>query len=146
VSEGGVIQFTVIGIPQPQGSARAFVPKGWNRAVITGANSKNKPWRQEVSGMADNAMQNLSIVGKPKPVLVKCDFFFDRPKSQKKVLHKTTKPDLDKLLRSVLDAMTGIVFEDDSQVVACEITKGFGQPARVEITVRWPGPGFDDLL
>ena len=136
-----MIRFTVYGVPQPQGSARAFIPKRWDRAVVTGANAKNKPWRQQVSGMALVAMQNRSIVCRPNPVVVKCDFFFDRPKSQKMALQKTTKPDLDKLLRSVLDAMTGIVFEDDSQVTACEITKGFGQPACVRITVRGPGLG-----
>lgn len=29
------VSFTVLGTPQPQGSAKGFVPKGWTRAVIT---------------------------------------------------------------------------------------------------------------
>ena len=56
-------------------------------------------------------------------------FRFQKPKSAKKsVTQKVTKPDLDKLLRSVLDALTGIVWVDDSQVVIISARKDFGQP------------------
>lgn len=130
--------FTVIGTPVPQGSTRAFIPKGWTRPIITAANSKTKPWRQEVAGTADNEIFNTDF--KPlmdgEPIYIRVEFYFDRPKSTSaKVVHKVTKPDVDKLLRSVLDALTGIVFKDDSQVVECEILKRFGTPARAEIRI-----------
>lgn len=139
--EGGwqVIKFTVTGIPQPQGSARAFVPKGWKRAIITSDNKTLKPWRQDVADMAKRAMDSHSILARPGAVTVSVDFYFDRPKSQKKATHKTTKPDLDKTLRAIFDSLTGIVFEDDSQITACSATKGFGQPARAEIRVEGIG-------
>ena len=35
---GKVIQFTVYGRPEPQGSTRAFIPKGWKRATVTSDN------------------------------------------------------------------------------------------------------------
>jgi hypothetical protein len=35
----------------------------------------------------------------------------------------------------VLDALTGIAYEDDSQVCECRLAKAFGSPARVEIRV-----------
>jgi Holliday junction resolvase RusA-like endonuclease len=128
------IQFTVLGVPQPQGSSKAFIPKGWTRAIITSANAKNKPWRQETASCAINAMIGRAFMDGAVELVV--DFYFDRPKSQKKSLYKTTKPDVDKLIRSVSDAMTGIVFRDDSQIVQIISRKAFGSPARAEIQVR----------
>lgn len=135
-----MICFTVLGAPQPQGSARAFYVKSLGRSVITSANKNLKPWRQQVSGCAIEAMADKKkIVERPSAVKVHAHFFFDRPKSQKKALAKTTKPDADKLLRSIFDSLTGIVFEDDSQVVECAATKWYGSPARVEIIVEAEG-------
>jgi crossover junction endodeoxyribonuclease RusA len=128
--------FTVFGVPVPQGSSRAFIPRGWTRPIITAANSKTKPWRQEVAGACLARLNGTSSPVSEMPVIVKVAFFFDRPKSTKKsVQHKTTKPDVDKLARSILDALTGIAFADDSQVIELHVTKGFGSPARAEIAV-----------
>ena len=130
------LSFIVYGIPQPQGSTRAFIPKGWTRPIITAANSKTKPWRQEVAGaaLAEIRSKSATFPVREGPVFARVEFFFERPKSVKGE-HKTTKPDLDKLIRSVFDALTGIVFRDDSQVMTCEATKRFGSPARAEITI-----------
>ena len=134
----GNLNFTVYGTPVPQGSAKAFIPKGWNRAIITGANKKTKPWRQEIAGAAVSAMQKqgVTMLEREHPVSVRAEFYFAKPKSTKKsVIAKTTKPDVDKLLRSVLDALTGMVFEDDSQVIEVTGLKLFGTPERVELTI-----------
>lgn len=134
--------FVVYGTPQPQGSTKAFIPKGWKRPIITSTNAKNKPWRQEVAGVALAEIEKLNVsfvdpfrpLMEGQPVFASMEFFFDRPKSVK-CSHKTTKPDLDKLLRSVFDALTGVAFKDDSQVMCVEATKRFGSPARVEIKI-----------
>ena len=59
------VEFTVHGTPQPQGSAKAFIPKGWKRAIITSDNRSLKPWRQDVSAMASEAMQLAGVGGYP---------------------------------------------------------------------------------
>jgi len=131
------LSFTVIGIPQPQGSSRAFVPRGWNRAIITTANAKLKPWRQEIAGTAQVAMieSKLSLL-EDVPLSIKALFFFEKPRSAKKSLrHKITKPDADKLLRGLLDSLTGIVFRDDAQITTCYVRKEFGLPSRVEVSI-----------
>lgn len=129
------IQFTVHGIAQPQGSSRAFIPKGWSRAVITSANPKNASWREEVASQAINAMMGKLVM--EGAIFLVVEFYFERPKSLKKsAIYKITKPDCDKLVRSVCDAMSGIVFRDDSQVVQITCRKAFGSPARAEIQVR----------
>ena len=133
-----ILSFTVHGIPAPQGSTRAFIPKGWSRPIITAANKKTKPWRQEVAGAALTAMEKdlLSCAGRNIAFRLIVVFRFQRPKSVKaSILEKTTKPDTDKLIRSVLDALTGILWEDDSQVVEIIARKEFGTPS-AEITIQ----------
>jgi Holliday junction resolvase RusA-like endonuclease len=48
---------------------------------------------------------------------------------------KTTKPDLDNLIKFVLDAMNGIVFLDDSQITHIEADKNYGEGQGTFITV-----------
>ena len=130
--------FIVYGMPQPQGSTRAFIPPGWTRPVITSDNSRLKPWRQELAQTAMVAMREsgAKMAARGVPVSIALTFCFEKPKSQRKTaFHKTTKPDLDKLLRAVLDALTGIAYEDDAQVCECRVAKVFGSPARLEVNV-----------
>jgi Holliday junction resolvase RusA-like endonuclease len=111
------LTFTVYGVPQPQGSSRAFVPKGWTRAVVTSANPKNKGWRQLVAEGASRALADHRG-GFQGPVRLQVSFWLPRPKTLPKgVSQHTKRPDTDKLIRSVNDALTGVVGRDDSQVV-----------------------------
>jgi Holliday junction resolvase RusA-like endonuclease len=48
----------------------------------------------------------------------------------------TTRPDVLKLARAVKDALTGVVWRDDAQVVDERLAKRFEEPARVEVRVR----------
>jgi Holliday junction resolvase RusA-like endonuclease len=132
-----VIEFTVYGRPQPQGSSRAFTPKGWKRPVITSDNPKLKSWRQEASIAALTAMRGKEMLVRPTPVFLEATFYFARPASlSKKRILPTVKPDCDKLARGLFDSITGIVFEDDSQVVELLAKKGYGLPERTEVKVR----------
>ena len=133
------ITFTVYGTPIPQGSMKAFTPKGWNRPILTSDNKRTKPWRQEIAGTVREVMDRLKLEYIPKNagVRVECCFYFLKPKSTKKsVTHKTTKPDIDKLGRAVLDSLTGIVFVDDSQVTQLGLMKDFGDRERVDIRIQ----------
>lgn len=122
--------FTVFGTPKPQGSMRGFVRGG--RAVLTSDNRALKPWRQEIS-LAAIATRPEIIDG---PVALKLQFYFAKPKSRPKAwLEPACKPDLDKLCRAACDALTGICFNDDAQVIALAAEKAYGLPERVEITV-----------
>lgn len=121
------IRFFVPGIPAPKGSTRAFFVKALGRAVITNANAKTKPWEQAVRAEALNAVDPHYPT--TQPIAVHATFYFSRPKGHYRTNGEVkpgapgrhvTKPDLDKLERALLDAMTGIVFVDDSQV--CELS------------------------
>jgi Holliday junction resolvase RusA-like endonuclease len=133
-----VLNFTVYGRAQPQGSTRAFIPKGWSRAIITSDNPRLKSWRQELARAAmaaccDAEMDEFPVTVRV-PLQVALRFYFSRPKKVN-CQHKTTRPDVDKLMRAALDGMTGIVYHDDSQVSHAMVSKEFGDPQRVEIYV-----------
>ena len=131
-----VIAFVVLGTPVPQGSMKGFIPKGWNRPILTSDNSKTKPWKQQISGTA--AALNVAGFERDIPVCVDIDFYFLRPASAKKRKGMTVKPDKDKLERAVYDALTGILFADDAQVVDGRVRKLYaaqGEPARAEIRI-----------
>jgi len=51
----------------------------------------------------------------------------------------TTKPDIDKTVRAIFDALKGILIHDDSQVVelhACKRYRKPDEPERVEIELQ----------
>lgn len=131
-----MIRFTVYCKPEPQGSAKAFMPKGWKRPIITSDNKNLKSYRQEVAQAALLECRGVQFV-KHTPVDVMLSFFLKRPESvPKKRVLPCVKPDIDKLIRATLDAMTGIVFLDDGQVVRVSAAKQYGSPERVEVMVR----------
>lgn len=134
------MKFVVYVKPQPQGSSRAFVRGG--HAVITSDNVKLKPYRHTVTAVVrqDCIDQgwNLPLAGKHVPVGIGLQFFFERPPSiPRKRIEMVVKPDLDKLIRATLDALKGVLFADDAQVVAMDPSprKHYGSPERVEITI-----------
>ncbi len=113
-------RFQVRGLPQPKGSARAFMIRG--RPVITSTTRNLKQWEQLVR------YQLQDFAGPPweGPVSLSLTFYLPRPKSApKRVQHPATRPDLSKLLRSVEDALTGIVYRDDAQIVSLTAVKAF---------------------
>lgn len=124
------LTFTVFGTAQPKGSARAFVPKGWTRAVVTSDNPKNKGWQQLVAEAASRALgaESFYVAG---PVQLTVVFYLPRPKAIKdRLVPHLKKPDLDKLLRSVKDGLTKVVWLDDSQVIAIHAEKRYAAPGQ----------------
>jgi crossover junction endodeoxyribonuclease RusA len=126
--------FTVYGTPQPQGSMKAFA-RG-KRIIVTSDNTKLEPWRQQVSGTALAAAIDQKFLRIPRPlgVALTLRFYFERPKSVK-YPDKSSRPDLDKLERAICDALSGIAYDDDSQVTRVTKSKDFGMIARTEIVV-----------
>jgi Holliday junction resolvase RusA-like endonuclease len=115
------VTFRVFGIAQPKGSTRAFIPKGWRRPIITTDNPKSKGWQQLVAEQAQAvAAEGLFL----SPVALTVTFHLPRPQSlPKRVVQHTKKPDLDKLVRSTKDALKGVLYGDDAQVVELRARK-----------------------
>lgn len=121
------MRIVVYGVPIPQGSTRAFIPKGWTRPVITAANAKTKPWRQAIIDACMTTLPPDKPIDKTAPMRLDVVFYLPRPKSApKSVVRPAKKPDLDKLVRAVSDALTDAgVWKDDAQVVGISAAKAF---------------------
>lgn len=138
-----VIAFTVYGRPRPQGSKSAFVVKG--RAVMREASEHVKDWRQQIASVAIETMDGKAPLTQAVKLVVV--YHFQRPKShygtgknanQVKAsapLEHTQKPDLSKLVRALEDALTGIVFKDDSQVASLNCGKQWSLRDFTEVEV-----------
>jgi Holliday junction resolvase RusA-like endonuclease len=136
------VRFTAFVKPEPQGSSKAFIVKGkWgksDRAVITSDNKDLKSFRSEVTREALLALtaEDISrpMAAKHVPVSIELDFYFQKPQSvSKKRTEMVVRPDADKCIRSCLDSCTGVLFEDDAQVVSIVARKHYGTPERVEV-------------
>ena len=119
------LRFRVFGIPVPQGSTRAFVVKG-RPPIITTASKGLGAWRNAIAASVEGrTIPNGGAFG------VTLEFVLPRPKTlPKKVSHHIKRPDVDKLCRAALDALTHIVWNDDSQVVYISVTKTYATPDR----------------
>lgn len=141
------LSFTVHGAAQPAGSKRAF-KLGSGAVIVTDDNKRAKPWKREVTDAAATAMLSHAITTNGTlvdgPLSVQMTFYVPRPKGHygTKGLrpsappHPTRRPDVLKLARAVEDAMTGIVYRDDAQIVRETLVKCYGEPVRVEVTVE----------
>lgn len=141
-----MIEFTVLGRARPQGSKKAFKHPSTGRIILTEQSKQVGPWRENVRGEALRAGLGDPVDG---PVMVHVVAVFARPKSHYRTgknahLLKDSAPatpttrsvgDIDKLARAVLDALTGVVFMDDSQVVALVAAKRWGWPERCVVAV-----------
>ncbi len=107
--------FFVPGLPAPKGSTRAFLNKWTGRIAVTADNRvTQKAWQSSVTALASIHLRGPTA----GPVWIGASFIMPRPKSlPKRVQHHLKKPDYDKLLRCVLDGLTGIAYRDDAQVV-----------------------------
>jgi crossover junction endodeoxyribonuclease RusA len=129
-----VVEFHVPGKPAPQGSKRHV-----GRGILVESSKDVGAWRERVAMSAHNAMCGRTLLA--GPITVALDFVLPRPKSAPKrsTPPATKRPDVDKLARSCLDAITGIIVGDDSQIVDLHAIKRLaelGETAGVRITVE----------
>jgi crossover junction endodeoxyribonuclease RusA len=142
------IHINVTGLPVPQGSKRAFINRYSGRANIVENNAAGlHTWRNDVRAAA---LENGETIPAGEPVSAGIIFYLPRPKShygtgRNADLIKPSapdvpagKPDLDKLVRGVLDALTSAgTYTDDSRVVLLVTSKRYadGRGPGAEITL-----------
>lgn len=130
--------FQVFGVPIPKGSMKSFMRPGMKYPVVTHDNLKSKPWADVVRLIA----QHNAPAGGPwdGAVYLSVSFYLPRPKSlAKRCLYPTKKPDLDKLVRNVKDALKGVIYLDDAQVIDTHSKKLYAtpdSPPSVVLTLR----------
>ena len=134
------VSFTVHGKAQPAGSKTAGVTKS-GRTFVRDSARRSAPWKREVAQAAGEAMQGGPLL--EGPLRLGVVFAVPRPKGHYGARglkpsapeHPTVRPDVTKLVRAVEDAMTGVVWRDDAQVVWQVAWKEYGEPAHCIVTV-----------
>lgn len=151
----GEIRFTVYGRALSAGSKSSWVPidkrtgqpfRKNDRIVVNtaDANPKSREWKSEVKDAARQAYAGRPIEG---PLELVVFVFRARPKAHRRKsgqlkpdapMYSPTIPDATKLVRGIEDAISnaGNIWRDDAQVCRQVVEKLYGEPARVEITIR----------
>jgi len=131
-----MIQFVVYGQPQPAGSKRAFQHRHTGRIIVTEDAKRSRPWKDHVAQAAGEHMNGQTLLD--GPLLLELQFIVPRPKGHygarglrpSAPAFPTTRPDVLKLARAVEDALAGVCYRDDAQIVTELLAKNYGEPAR----------------
>lgn len=117
-----VLELDILGIPAPQGSKKII-----HGRLIEASGDKLKKWRKQIASscLESQGSWQLSFL----PIEVEVIFWLPRPKTitPAKRFYPVTPPDLDKLLRALLDGIgqSGAIWGDDSQVVRITAWKAY---------------------
>ena len=120
------VTFEVEGIPVAQGSMTAFQSASTGK-IIMPQKAALLTWRTKVAEAGHKARSQAAGWPWDCAIAVKVDFYLPRPKSAKNRNYPHVKPDIDKLIRAVLDGLTGVLWVDDSRVVAVGACKKYAE-------------------
>ena len=122
-------RFTIPGPPTAKGRPR-FARRGIK--AITFTPDKTRAWEKDAKIILKAGMKgNPPLEG---PVCAEICFSMPKPKKLKRK-HHTIKPDIDNFIKSAFDAMNGIVFVDDAQIVMLAARKEYSDDPCVMINV-----------
>ncbi len=126
----------VIGEPVPQGSMRALTNKS-GRAYMIHSNKDLKPWRDKIV----DELKMECWGQEPLDGAIEAHFAFVLPRGKTvKRDRPYAKPDLDKLVRAALDAITASgAIGDDAQVCVLHASKYYvfpGQEAKLKLHLK----------
>lgn len=142
-----MIEFFVLGSPAPSGSKSGFPfkRKGGGIGVrMVDACKRAKPWKTYVAVEAAKVYRGPLFEG---PLSVHFHFYVVRPMCHhnlsyelnalgKRMPYPTPRPDVLKLTRAVEDALTGVIWKDDSQICQEEISKEYADDRPVGVRVQ----------
>ena len=117
--------------------------RGGKASIHYASGSGLAVWRNMVSAAARDAWTGDVYGG---PIALVLDFRMQRPRSHYRNLQGDIRaaardelpivaPDLDKLIRAVLDSLTGIVYRDDAQVWSVVASKRYAEQPGVDIVI-----------
>jgi crossover junction endodeoxyribonuclease RusA len=138
------IEFSVLGQPQTAGSKKGFYQPKLKRVIITDDNRKSRSWKEQVASAANQVFKGPLL---REALTMRLTFYRVRPKGHFKSdgglgrqgiasIGPSTRPDLLKLARAVEDALKGVVYVDDAQIIDERLFKRWGEPARVDVLIK----------
>jgi Holliday junction resolvase RusA-like endonuclease len=143
-----ILAFTVYGLPQSKGSMKPRIVRtkdGRQIPIVTDSNRGVRSWEQLIKAAASQTIATfphndwrLFALG----VRLSIAFYlprpqkYDAPKYRGAFVPHCTAPDLDKLARAVLDALTAIVYHDDKQVTELVAAKYYAIDTAARVDIR----------
>ncbi|MCL1789971.1 MAG: RusA family crossover junction endodeoxyribonuclease [Peptococcaceae bacterium] len=141
-----MIRLEIAGIPVAQGRPRASVVAG-HAHVYDPANARD--YKRQVRYAAQQQLGDQKPL--QGPLRLSVEFYRDIPRSWSRkrqlqansgLLRPTSKPDLDNYVKAVKDALNGVCWLDDSQVVEYGPTgKFYSDKPRIVVTVEQVSQG-----
>ena len=106
-------------LPQPRPKARRI---GKGIQIYTPQNARVKSYKQAVSAAFEEALGHKEV-DLEAPIELRVDFFIKRPSNMCGKIYPdesfphVKRPDLDNLVKTIMDGLNGIAWSDDSNVV-----------------------------
>lgn len=136
------IFFTVPGPPQGKARARTF----YNSRI-----GKMQSMTPDKTVLYENLIKvaynsvSTHIWDDKQPLEMTISAYFEIPRSSSKksrqlmlenIVRPTKKPDIDNIAKVVCDALNGLAYRDDTQVVSLRLNKFFSDNPRIEVTIQ----------
>jgi len=143
-----MLMIVIPGVPIAKARPRVFRMKtGITRAITPETTVR---FEQHVKLCAMEAINKCMTMGDmfSSPIKATIDFYYPCPMSQyrktmpRPLQWRTKKPDVDNLTKSVLDALNGMAYNDDSQVVILIVRKiqsAQGEPPKTTVCLEKAG-------
>lgn len=134
-----MIRLTIPGEPVAQGRPR-FSRRG--KYVSTYDPPKSRGYKEYIKQIARQELHIEPLTGsirinvKVYRGIQKSGSKLTRRKKQDGIIRPTVKPDTDNYYKAVSDALTGILWKDDNQIVEIHVGKWYSDQPRVEIEVE----------
>lgn len=142
------LRFELPGHPQGKGRARAYRQGNFIKHYTP---EQTRSYEGMVRLAAAEAMAGRSPYEGPVELDVLAVFAVPQSFSKRKRaaalgnnLRPTKKPDMDNIIKAISDAMNGVVFKDDCQIVTGFYAKVYGEAPKVAVTVRTLGEEHAD--
>lgn len=133
------IRITIHGKPQHKRRPRFSSAKGF---VRTHSDPKQKQAEMTIQAIAQQHKPKSGLLAGPLTATLYAYFAIPKSTSKKRkrmmaagAIYPTVKPDADNIAKIYLDALNGIIYGDDKQIVQCSIHKRYAADPRVEIII-----------
>lgn len=135
------VTFSVVGVPKGKERPRVIRDKDGRPHAYTPTATKNK--EKAIASLYLASANGYKFADKPLKVAL--DFFYPIPgswtrvKKEKALQGKITpcvKPDLDNAAKLIMDALNGVAYPDDKQILMLSASKRYGEPARAVVTIE----------
>lgn len=125
---------------EPKSKGRPRFGRTRAGAPVAFTDKKTRNYEARLEEVAGDAMVSAGLDPFTGPVELRMRAYHRIPQSWSKAkkeaaLWKDTHPDLDNVLKAVLDSTNGVIFHDDRQVVKIKAEQRWGECGRIELTV-----------